>query len=58
MNNYENEKTYAYFKYDGEFIEYKYDFIASRATTILNDVIKYLKERKYIEDNETNLKRR
>lgn len=56
--DYENEKTYAYFKYDGELIEYKYDFIASRATTILNDVIKYLKERNYIEDNETNLKRR
>lgn len=49
--DYENDKTYAYFKYDNNFIEFKYDFIASRATTILQDVIQYLRENKYIEKN-------
>lgn len=46
--DYENDITFAYFKYDGKLIEFKYDFVASRATTILNDVIQYLKDGKYI----------
>lgn len=41
--DYENSKTYAYFKYDGSLKVFCYDFVASRATTILNDVIEYLK---------------
>ena len=56
--DYENDKTYAYFKYDNQFIEFKYDFIASRATTILEDVINYLKENKYLKTNEINLRRK
>ena len=41
--DYENKKTYTFFNYTGNFIEKKYDFIASRATTILNDILSYLK---------------
>ena len=48
--DYENDKTFAYFKYDNKFIEFKYDFVASRATTILNDVIQYLRGNQYIEN--------
>ena len=48
--HYENDKTYAYFKYDNKFIEFEYDFVASRATTILNDVIEYLRGNQYIEN--------
>ena len=46
--DYENSNTYAYFKYDGKLKVFFYDFVASRATTILNDVIEYLdkKEKK------------
>ncbi len=47
--DYENDKTYGYFKYDNKFIEFEYDFVASRATTILNDVIQYLRGNQYIE---------
>ena len=47
--DYENDKTFAYFKYDNKFIEFEYDFVASRATTILNDVIQYLRGNQYIE---------
>jgi inorganic pyrophosphatase/exopolyphosphatase len=43
--DYENSKTYAYFKYNGTLKVFYYDFVASRATTILNDVIEYLKKR-------------
>lgn len=46
--DYENDKTYGLFEFDGIFTEFEYDFVASRATTILSDVIKYLKEKKYI----------
>ena len=48
--DYENDKTFAYFKYDNKFIEFEYDFVASRATTILNDVIQYLRGNQYIEN--------
>lgn len=41
-------KTYAYFEYDNKFKEFKYNFIASRATTILNDVLVYLKSNNYL----------
>ena len=41
--DYENSKTYAYFKYNDTLKVFYYDFVASRATTILNDVIEYLK---------------
>lgn len=43
--DYENSQTYAYFKYDGVLKVLFYDFVASRATTILNDVIEYLKSK-------------
>lgn len=42
--DYQHEKTYAYFKYNNKLIEYKYDFIASRSKTILNDVLNDLKK--------------
>lgn len=45
--DYENSKTYAYFKYDGKLKVFYYEFVASRATTILNDVIEYLKTSEY-----------
>ena len=48
--DYENDKTFTYFKYDNKFIEFEYDFVASRATTILNDVIQYLRGNQYIEN--------
>ena len=47
--DYENDKTYVYFKYDDKLKEINYNFIASRATTVLNDVLEYLKKEKYIE---------
>ncbi len=34
--------TYAYFNLNGEVKEFIYDFIASRAATIIPDVFKYL----------------
>ena len=40
--DYENKKTYAFFIYDGKFIEKEYNFIASRSTTILKDILPYL----------------
>lgn len=42
--DYENNKTYAFFKYEKDYIEKEYDFIASRATTIINDVLDFLKK--------------
>lgn len=48
--DYENNKTYAIFKYDNKMYEQEYNFIASRATTIMNDVIWYLKENNYIQE--------
>lgn len=46
--DYENDKTYVYFKFDNALKEFNYDFIASRATTVLNDVLEYLKKENYI----------
>lgn len=43
--DYKNNKTYVFFNYKNKLKEFKYDFIASRATTILKDVLKYIKER-------------
>ena len=40
-----------------QYIEFKYDFVASRATTILNDVIQYLTEREYISKEDKSLRR-
>ena len=48
--DYENDHTYAYFKFDNKLKVFDYSFIASRATTILNDVIQYLHEEKYLKD--------
>lgn len=48
--DYENDHTYAYFKFDNKLKVFDYSFIASRATTILNDVIQYLHEKKYLKD--------
>ncbi len=42
--DYKSNKTYVIFNYKSKIKEFKYDFIASRATTILNDVLKYIKE--------------
>ena len=55
--DYENDISFGFFKYDGQFIEFKYDFVASRATTILNDVIQYLTEREYISKEDKSLRR-
>jgi inorganic pyrophosphatase/exopolyphosphatase len=40
--DYNNIKTYAYFKYNDNIQEFEYDLIASRATTVMNDVLNYL----------------
>lgn len=40
--NYSLNKTYVYLKYNEYFTTFNYDFIASRATTIINDVVKYV----------------
>ncbi|NLC48183.1 MAG: hypothetical protein GX758_02365 [Tenericutes bacterium] len=48
--DYTKYQSYVYFKYDNKLKEFKYDFIASRATTVLNDVMKYLKDEKYLID--------
>ena len=41
--DYTNSKTYVIFNYIHKIKKWKYDFIASRATTILNDVLSYIK---------------
>lgn len=46
--DYTKENTYVYFKYDDKLKEIVYNFIASRATTVLNDVLDYLKENNYL----------
>ena len=46
--DYTKEITYVYFKYDDKLKEIVYNFIASRATTVLNDILKYLKENNYL----------
>ena len=46
--DYENLHTYAFFNFDNKFKEFDYNFVASRATTILNDVIEYLVENQYL----------
>ena len=46
--DYKNNKTYCYFMYDGVKKDFFYDYIASRATTIIGDVLKYLKENNYL----------
>ena len=43
-----NEKTYVIFNFENKIKEFNYNFIASRSTTILNDVIQYLKEEGYL----------
>ena len=40
--DYTNSKTYVIFNYIHKIKKWKYDFIASRATTILNDVLSYI----------------
>lgn len=40
--DYTEGKTYIFFKYNNKFYEKMYDFIASRATTILNDALEML----------------
>jgi hypothetical protein len=54
---YDNNQTYGFFKYDGVLTEFKYDYVASRATTILNDVIEYLKQKEYITSDEVKRSR-
>lgn len=46
--DYTNNNTYAYFNYDNKFVSFEYDYVASRATTILNDVLDYLKKNNYL----------
>lgn len=40
--NIEDEKTKVYFKLSDKIIEFNYDFLASRATTVIKDVFKYI----------------
>lgn len=40
--------TYVYFKFDNKLKEIKYNFIASRATTVLHDIIDYLNTENYL----------
>ena len=40
-----NNKTYVIFKINNEVIEFNYDFIASRASTVIPDVIRFLKKK-------------
>lgn len=44
--DYTNNKTYVFFNYEKKIKKWEYNFIASRATTILNDVLDYLKIKK------------
>ena len=44
----QNGKTYVIFNFENKMKEFNYNFIASRSTTILNDVIQYLKEEGYL----------
>ena len=37
--DYNIPKTYVFFSYKNNFMKWKYNFVASRATTILNDVM-------------------
>ena len=41
-----NNKTYAFLKVNGQFTEFQYDLIASRASTVMLDVIEFLKQQK------------
>lgn len=41
-----NNKTYVFFKINSNFEEFTYDFIASRASTVIPDVVKYLEQEK------------
>lgn len=41
--DYKNKCTYAFFNYNGDLLEKKYNYIASRSETILKDVLSYLK---------------
>lgn len=36
------KKTFSFFKINDNFIEFSYDFIASRASTVIPDILKYL----------------
>lgn len=47
--DYESEKTYVIFKYDNKIYEKEYPFIASRATTVMKDLIEYLKVNGYLQ---------
>ena len=40
----DNDKTYVFFKVNNNFKEIVYDFIASRAATVMPDITKYLEE--------------
>lgn len=42
--DFNKSKTYTFLKYDELYLEKKYDYIAARSTTVLNDTLKYLKE--------------
>lgn len=43
--DYIGNKTYIYFKYNDDLYEKTYDFIASRASTVLNDVLDFLDDK-------------
>lgn len=43
--DYKNKNTYAFLNYEGHFIEKEYDYIASRSTTILKDIMPYLNKK-------------
>lgn len=44
--DYTKNKTYVIFNYQNKIKKWKYDFVASRATTILNEVLSYLNIKK------------
>ena len=43
--DYDDPKTYVFFSYKENFIKWKYDFVASRATTILKDTLKIVNQK-------------
>ena len=46
--DYTDNKTYCFFKYDNDFLEFNYNYIASRATTVVKDFLIYLESKNYL----------
>jgi inorganic pyrophosphatase/exopolyphosphatase len=41
--DYKDLKTYTFLKYKNKFIEKNYDYVAARSTTVLNDMLEYIR---------------